>query len=72
MHPLHARKMAAALQAAASQDKGEGGHPVWLRIEQHAGHGGADLVKQMVEQSADTYVFLMRELGMEAPSSTVN
>jgi prolyl oligopeptidase len=57
--PMHARKMTALLQAATTSDL-----PVLLRIERHAGHGGADLVKQTVEQSADTYSFLMKELGM--------
>src|SRR5206468_3303678 len=57
--PMHARKMAAALQAATGS-----GRPVLLRIEKHSGHGGADLVKQAVEQSADSYGFLMRELGL--------
>lgn len=58
--PMHARKMAALLQAANT-----GPHPVLLRIEQHAGHGGADLVKQTVDSSVDSYAFLMRELGMK-------
>ncbi len=57
--PMHARKMTAALQAAQSGDR-----PILMRIEKHSGHGGADLVKQAVEQSADTYTFLMHELGM--------
>lgn len=60
--PLHARKMTAALQAASTS-----GHPIWLRIEPHSGHGGADLVKQAVDQSADVYAFLMHELGMKPP-----
>ena len=54
--PMHARKMTAALQAVS-------GAPVWLRIEEHAGHGGADLVKKNVELSADVYAFLMSRLG---------
>ena len=57
--PMHARKMTAAIQAANPD-----GHDALLRIEKHAGHGGADLVKQMVEQSADAYAFLMSELGL--------
>ena len=57
--PMHARKMAAAVQAATSS-----GRPAWLRIEQHAGHGGADLVKQTVESGADAYAFLMSQLGL--------
>ncbi len=60
--PLHARKMAAAVQAATSSQ-----NPVLLRIEQQAGHGGADLIKQRVEQTADIYAFLMKELGMKMP-----
>jgi hypothetical protein len=38
--PMHARKFAAALQAATT------GGPVLLRIERNAGHGGADLIKR--------------------------
>jgi prolyl oligopeptidase len=57
--PMHARKMTAALQAAQGGDGA-----ILLRIEKHSGHGGADLVKQAVEQSADGYVFLMHELGL--------
>lgn len=60
--PMHARKMAALLQASNS-----GPNPIILRIEKNAGHGGADLVKQQVESSADTYAFLMHELGMTPP-----
>ncbi len=47
--PLHARKMAAELQAASS------GGPVLLRIERNAGHGGADLQRAFVERYADQY-----------------
>jgi prolyl oligopeptidase len=61
--PLHARKMVAALQATSSSDR-----PVWLRIERNASHGGADLVKQTVEQSTDIYAFLMHELGVTPPA----
>jgi len=57
--PMHARKMVARLQAANT-----GPHPIWMRIEKNAGHGGADLVRQAVEQNADQYAFLMHELGM--------
>ncbi len=59
--PLHARKMAAALQAAGPQ-------PVLLRIEANAGHGGADLVSSAVAESVDQYAFLFSRLGMRAPS----
>jgi prolyl oligopeptidase len=57
--PMHARKFTAQIQWATSNEK-----PVLLRIERHAGHGGADLVKQQVEQNADMYAFLAAQLGM--------
>ena len=63
--PMHARKMVAALQAANASE-----HPIVMRIEKHSGHGGADLVKQAVEQSADQYAFLMHELGLAAGAPT--
>jgi prolyl oligopeptidase len=60
--PLHARKFVARVQALA-------GAPVaLLRIEAHAGHGGADLVSEAVEASADQLAFLMATLGMDANS----
>jgi prolyl oligopeptidase len=55
--PLHARKFAAALQWATT------GGPVLLRIERNAGHGGADLVRQQVEEYADMYAFALAVLG---------
>jgi prolyl oligopeptidase len=51
--PMHARKLAAALEAAQTGDA-----PILLRIERNSGHGGADLVKQQVERSADQMAFL--------------
>jgi prolyl oligopeptidase len=58
--PAHARKFAAALQAATASDA-----PIWLRIQTNAGHSGADVVNQRVDQNADTYAFLMWQLGMQ-------
>ena len=57
--PMHARKFTAAVQHATSSSA-----PALLRIERNAGHGGADLVKQKVEQTADTYAFLIEQLAM--------
>ena len=48
---------AAVLQAAQTADA-----PILLRIERNAGHGGADLVKQQVERSADLLAFLDDQL----------
>jgi prolyl oligopeptidase len=58
--PLHARKFTALLQWATASDA-----PVWLRIQANAGHSGADQVKQKIDQNADTYAFLMWQLGMK-------
>jgi len=55
--PMHARKFAAAVQAATT------GGPVLLRIERSAGHGGADLRKALVEQVADENAFALAALG---------
>jgi len=51
--PMHARKLAAMLQAAQTAEA-----PILLRIERNSGHGGADLVKQQVERAADQLGFL--------------
>jgi len=58
--PMHARKFTALLQWATGSDT-----PVWLRIQANAGHSGADQVKQKIDQNADTYAFLMWQLGMK-------
>jgi prolyl oligopeptidase len=59
--PMHARKMTALLKARTT-----GRRPILLRVEHGAGHGGADLVRKTIEQAADTYAFLLSELGMGA------
>lgn len=56
--PMHARKLAAMLQARST------GGDVLLRIEKNAGHGGAGLVKTAVKERADSLAFLMHEVGM--------
>jgi prolyl oligopeptidase len=43
-----------------------------LRIERHSGHGGADMVKQAVQQGVDAYAFLMHELGMTPKGTHVS
>jgi prolyl oligopeptidase len=62
--PMHARKLTAAVQHASSSTAAATVRPVFLRIEANAGHGGADLVRQQVESSADLYAFLIQQLGM--------
>jgi prolyl oligopeptidase len=55
--PMHARKYAAAVQAATSS-----GRPVLLRIQSRAGHRGSDLVKDQIEETAASIAFLIAEL----------
>ncbi|HTR53806.1 MAG TPA: prolyl oligopeptidase family serine peptidase [Kofleriaceae bacterium] len=55
--PLHARKLAAALQALQTADA-----PILLRIERNSGHGGADMVKSQVERVSDQFAFLLQQL----------
>ena len=55
--PMHARKFAAALQAATA------GGPVLLRIQRNAGHGGADQIAATIEQRADEYAFAWEHLA---------
>ncbi|HYG67454.1 MAG TPA: prolyl oligopeptidase family serine peptidase [Anaeromyxobacteraceae bacterium] len=63
--PLHARKFAAAVQAATT------GGPVLLRIEKNAGHGGADLRREEVQKTADMFAFLLAEMGVPAQPAPV-
>jgi prolyl oligopeptidase len=56
--PLHARKLAAVIQANQAADR-----PVLLRIERNSGHGGADMVKAQVERVADQFAFLLAQLA---------
>jgi len=59
--PYNSRKMAALLQSANPSGK-----PVLLRINMDAGHGQGMPLNARVEQDADTYAFLMEQLGMTA------
>jgi prolyl oligopeptidase len=59
--PMHAKKMAAKLQAIAANTPER---PILLHVEQKAGHGqGKPLSKRMAEQ-ADEWIYLMWQLGM--------
>ncbi|MCB9555132.1 MAG: S9 family peptidase [Deltaproteobacteria bacterium] len=59
VHPMHARKFTAAIQHATTS-----GHPVWLRMETNAGHGGGDMIKKTVAARADEFAFLLSQLGL--------
>jgi prolyl oligopeptidase len=58
--PMHARKMAARLQAATSS-----GRHVLLRLEERAGHGQGKPISKLLEEWTDVWTFLFAELGIE-------
>jgi prolyl oligopeptidase len=58
--PAHSFKFAAALQAAHS-----GEQPVLIRIETKAGHGGGKPTAKIIEELADEWAFLVRELDIK-------
>jgi prolyl oligopeptidase len=60
--PMHARKLAAELQADSS------GGPVLVRIERNAGHGGADLMRAWVDRIADRLAFMLAEIKKQGSS----
>jgi len=59
--PMHSFKFTAALQAAQA-----GPAPVLLEVDRASGHGGGETVTQAIEQSADIYAFLARNLRLRA------
>ncbi|QOJ01943.1 MAG: S9 family peptidase [Phycisphaeraceae bacterium] len=57
--PAHSFKYAAAIQAAQGCDK-----PVLIRIDISAGHGGGKPTAKRIEDAADQFAFLVKNLGM--------
>jgi prolyl oligopeptidase len=60
--PMHARKMAARLQAAT-----DGKHPILLRVESKAGHGAGKPLGKTIDQLTDEWSFLYSELAVDGP-----
>jgi prolyl oligopeptidase len=61
--PAHSFKFAAALQAAQG-----GPRPVLIRIETKAGHGAGKPTAKLIDEAADKWAFLVRELNMRPGS----
>lgn len=61
-HPMHARKMAAAVQAATASDPAD--KPVLLWVDRDAGHGQGKPLNLRIRDAADTRIFFMWQLGM--------
>ncbi len=61
--PAHSFKFIATLQAAQA-----GPAPILIRIETQAGHGAGKPVDKMLEERADVFAFLVRELKVPVPT----
>jgi prolyl oligopeptidase len=57
--PAHSFKFAAALQAAQA-----GPAPILLRVRLSTGPASGATTSQLIEERADAYAFLFRNLGM--------
>jgi prolyl oligopeptidase len=57
--PMHARKMAAALQSASASDR-----PVLLWVETKAGHGAGKPLSKRIEAIVDAMTFINWQLGL--------
>ncbi len=62
VHPLHARKMAALVQAATGSDPEA--EPIMLWVDRDSGHGGGKPLYLRIRDVADQRIFMMWQLGM--------
>ena len=62
--PMHAKKMAALMQAEAENGKSRE-RPILLRVDTKAGHGAGKPIAKQVEDLTDIYSFLAWQLGMK-------
>jgi prolyl oligopeptidase len=65
--PMHARKMAARLQAATTSPR-----PILLRLESRAGHGAGKPLNKVLEELTDTWTFVFSELGVDFPEAAMS
>ena len=59
--PMHAKKMAALMQAQAANGPER---PILLRIEPKAGHGAGKPVSKIIDENTDIFSFLFWQLGL--------
>jgi prolyl oligopeptidase len=62
VHAMHARKMAALLQASTTSDPTE--QPVLLWVDRDAGHGQGKPLNLRIRDVVDWRIFIMWQLGM--------
>jgi len=65
--PGHSFKFAAAMQRAQTASGGEA--PILIRIEVQAGHGAGKPTAKIIEEVADQFAFLVKNLDMKLPAS---
>jgi prolyl oligopeptidase len=66
VHALHARKMAALLQASTASDPAQ--RPVLLWVDREAGHGQGKPLTLRLRDAVDQRLFAMWQLGMLSPA----
>lgn len=62
VHALHARKMAAAMQAATASNPAD--QPILLWVDRDAGHGAGKPLDLRLRDATDSRMFFMWQLGM--------
>jgi prolyl oligopeptidase len=62
--PMHAKKMAALMQAQAANGQSRE-RPILLRIDTKAGHGQGKPITKQIEDGTDIYSFLFWQLGVK-------
>ncbi|MEK6700733.1 MAG: prolyl oligopeptidase family serine peptidase [Planctomycetota bacterium] len=62
--PAHSFKFAAALQETQTGDK-----PVLIRVDVRAGHGAGKPTAKKIDEVADQYSFLVKQLGVDVPKN---
>src|SRR5216683_104721 len=62
--PMHAKKMAALMQAQAANGRSRE-RPILLRIDSKAGHGQGKPITKQIEDGTDVYSFLFWQLGVK-------
>jgi prolyl oligopeptidase len=61
--PMHAKKMAALMQAEAANGQSRE-RPILLRVDTKAGHGQGKPITKQIEEITDIYSFLFWQLGV--------
>jgi prolyl oligopeptidase len=65
--PLHARKMAALLQASTASGPDR---PILLHYDTKSGHAGVKPLRKTIQDLTDELAFLFWQLGMKVPTAT--